>query len=150
MNEKQVPRKGGEQPAPPPLDVSVKITPSQKEGNLLAFANVTLGGCFAVRGIRVMNGKNGLFVGMPDRQNSKGENIEVCFPVTAEMRTALNTAVLTEYQHTMEQFADRGSKAKASVRDALQGAKKAAANRSTPAQDKDKTPRQRSAGKGAR
>ena len=62
MNENNTQPSGAERPAQPaPLDVSVKITPSNKEGNLLAFANVTLGGCFAVTGIRVMDSEKGVF-----------------------------------------------------------------------------------------
>ena len=61
MNEPMAPEVNVERPAP--LDVSVKITPVTKDGNLLAFANVTLGGCFAVTGIRVMDSENCRFGG---------------------------------------------------------------------------------------
>ena len=146
MNETNHPTNGAEKPAP--LDVSVKITPSKEDGNLLAFASVTLGGCFAVRGIRVVNSEKGVFVAMPDRQNNKGEHFDVCFPTTAEMRKVLHTAVLGEYQKVMEQLASRGEQTRASVMDAIQNAKKAVENR--PAPDKAKAPQQRKADKGAR
>ena len=146
MNESGNPPTGAEKSAP--LNVSVKITPSKEDGNLLAFANITLGGCFAVRGIRVMDSEKGVFVAMPDKKNAKGEYHDVCFPTTAEMRQALNTAVLTEYQKVMEQFSTRGAQTKSSVRDALQNAAKAAAER--PAPEQAKTPPQRKADKGAR
>lgn len=146
MNENVNQPTGVEQPAP--LDVSVKITPSKEDGNLLAFANVTLGGCFAVTGIRVMDSEKGVFVAMPDRKNSKGEYHDVCFPTTPEMRKVLHTAVLGEYQKVMEQLASRGEQTRASVMDAIQNAKKAVENR--PAPDKAKAPQQRKADKGAR
>ena len=149
MNENNTQPSGAEQPAQPtPLDVNVKITPSNKEGNLLAFANVTLGGCFAVTGIRVMDSEKGVFVAMPDRKNSKGEYHDVCFPTTSEMRQVLHTAVLGEYQKVMEQIAARGAEKRSSVMDAIQNAKKTAADR--PAPDKAHTPPQRKADKGAR
>ena len=45
------------------LDVSVKVYPLQeKGGNLLAFASATVGGCFAVNGIRVMDSEKGKLV----------------------------------------------------------------------------------------
>ena len=146
MNENTNQPTGAGQPAP--LDVSVKITPSKDDGNLLAFANVTLGGCFAVRGIRVMDSEKGVFVAMPDKKNAKGEYHDICFPTTAEMRKVLHTAILTEYQKVMEQIASRGAQMKSSVRDALQNAAKAAAERPVPEQDK--APPQRKADKGAR
>ena len=131
-----------------PLDVSVKITPSKEDGNLLAFANITLGGCFAVRGVRVMDSEKGVFVAMPDKKNAKGEYHDICFPTTAEMRQAVNTAVLTEYQKVMEQISTRGAQTKSSVRDALQNAAKATADR--PAPERPQAPPQRKTDKGAR
>ena len=93
------------------LDISVKVYPTQDSGNQLASATVTLGGCFAIRGLRVMNSEKGAFVSMPQRKNAQGEYKDICFPVTAEMRRELNSAVLGEYQRTMEQGHSRSEKA---------------------------------------
>ena len=106
----------------PPLNVEAKVYPSKKEGNLLAYASVTLGGCFAINNIRIMDSQKGMFLAMPDRQDAKGEYRDVCFPTTAEMRQALTGAVMGEYQRVMELLSERGAKAKTSVRDALQAA----------------------------
>lgn len=110
--------------APPPLSVEAKVYPSKKDGNLLAYASVTLGGCFAINNIRIMDSQKGMFLAMPDRQDAKGEYRDVCFPTTAEMRQALTGAVMGEYQRVMELMAERGIKARNSVRDALQPAPK--------------------------
>ena len=134
-----------------PLSVEAKVYPSKKEGNLLAFASVTLGGCFAVNNIRILNSENGMFLAMPDRQDGKGEYRDVCFPTTAEMRTALKTAVLNEYQKVMELMAERGAQARISVRDALKSPAQPSAGKAVP--EAAKSPRQlrqRKAEKGAR
>ena len=57
-NENMTPETGAAQPAK--LDVDVRVYPSKEEGNLLAFASVTLGGCFAVKGIKIMDGEKAL------------------------------------------------------------------------------------------
>lgn len=145
MNENTAPETSTAQPAK--LDMEVRVYPSKEEGNLLAFASVTLGGCFAVKGIKIMDSEKGAFVAMPDRKDAKGEYHDICFPTTSEMRQALNTAVLGEYQKVMELIATRSDKARSSVRDALQNTAKTAER---PATDKAKTPRQRKADKGAR
>ena len=145
MNENTAPETGTAQPAK--LDMDVKVYPSKEEGNLLAFASVTLGGCFAVKGIKIMDSEKGAFVAMPDRKDAKGEYHDICFPTTSEMRQALNTAVLGEYQKVMELIATRSDKARSSVRDALQNTAKAAER---PATDKAKAPRQKKTDKGAR
>lgn len=82
------------------LDMTVKVHPVRDNKSLLATASVTIGGCFAVRGIQVRDGKNGVFVSMPQRKDAKGEYRDICFPTTAEMRKAINAAVLSEYERT--------------------------------------------------
>ena len=55
------------------LDVSVKVYPVKEPGTLLAFASVSLGGYFAINGVRVMNGEKGPFVAMPSRKEKDGQ-----------------------------------------------------------------------------
>ena len=71
---------------PGAMNMTVKVFPVQNSKNLLATASVTLGGCFAVRGIQIRDGKNGTFVAMPQRKDAKGEYHDICFPTTAEIR----------------------------------------------------------------
>ena len=91
------------------MDMTVKVFPVQNSKNLLATASVTLGGCFAVCGIQIRDGKNGTFVSMPQRKDAKGEYHDICFPTTAEMRQAINAAVLGEYERTAQRDQSRGS-----------------------------------------
>ena len=48
---------------------------------------------------------------MPDWKDSKGERHDICFPVTKDMREAINSAVMGEYQRTVERIATRGEQA---------------------------------------
>ena len=91
------------------MDMTVKVFPVQNSKNLLATASVTLGGCFAVRGIQIRDGKNGTFVAMPQRKDARGEYHDICFPTTAEMRQAIQAAVLGEYERTSQRDQNRGS-----------------------------------------
>ncbi len=91
------------------LDISVKIYPAQDAESLLATASVTLGGCFAIRGVRIVDSEKGAFVSMPQRKNSNNEYRDVCFPTTPEMREALNAAVLDEYQRAAERNFSRAA-----------------------------------------
>ena len=89
------------------IDMSVNIRHIPNGKSLLATASVTLGGCFAVCGIQVREGKNGVFVSMPQRKDAKGEYRDICFPTTAEMRQAINAAVLGEYERTAQKSHSR-------------------------------------------
>lgn len=76
---------------------------AEPKGNTVGFASVTINDMFAVHGIRVMNGEKGLFAAMPSAKDSKGEYRDICFPVTADLRRQLNSAVLDAYAAVKEQ-----------------------------------------------
>jgi stage V sporulation protein G len=76
----------------------VRITKVEGQGALKAFASVTFDGVFAVHGIRVVEGKNGLFISMPNRQVKEGEYKDIAHPVTKEFKKELSDAILAEYK----------------------------------------------------
>lgn len=85
------------------IDVRINsLTPG--EGNVKAIASANLDDCFAVRNIRVMEGKNGLFVSMPSYKGTDGEYHDICFPTTAELRKQLNGAIAEAYKQAIEQL----------------------------------------------
>lgn len=75
--------------------------PPGQQGGTRAYASATIDGCFAVRGIKIVEGgRDGLFVSMPSRKTVDGYK-EVCFPVTAEFRDQLHRAVMDAYQQAI-------------------------------------------------
>lgn len=93
-----------------PTSVSVKIHSVQTSGSLLANASINLNGCFAIRGVKVVQGEKGPFVSMPSYKVN-GEYKDVCFPVTKEFRDQMHTAVLGAYQQELAQLTQRGQSA---------------------------------------
>ena len=88
----------------PPIHLDVRVRPITPKGNLLGYASVNLNGGFAVDGIKVVSGQNGIFASMPSYQDSNGQYRNVCFPVTKECREQLNQAVIGGYQQALEQM----------------------------------------------
>lgn len=86
----------------PALDIRINsMYPPGQLGGTRAYASVTIDGCFAVRGIKIVEGgRGGLFVSMPSRKTVDGYK-EVCFPVTAEFRDQLHKAVMDAYQQAI-------------------------------------------------
>lgn len=124
------------------LDVSAKVYPTkdpkQEKGSILAFASADIGGCFAVNGIKIVEGQDGPFVAMPNKFGKDKQHHDICFPTTSAMREALNTAVMDAYRGVLEQQATRAAQAverlsersaKPSLRGALQNAMKDVASR---------------------
>lgn len=89
------------------MQVDVKIHTLHTSGSVLANASVNLNGCFAIRGVKVVDSVKGPFVSMPSYQGKKGYT-DVCFPCTKEFRQQFNGAVLDAYQQELTQAVQRG------------------------------------------
>lgn len=65
--------------------------------NLKAKANLLLDDSFLIRDIRIVEGKSGLFISFPARRVDD-RFLDVCFPLNAELREEIKTAILDEYR----------------------------------------------------
>ena len=106
------------------LKLDVTVRPIAPMGNLLAFANVTIGDCFKIDGFRICSGENGLYVNMPSTQDKQGKWRDVCWPVTADFRRQLNDALIEGYGQAIENLqatleATKGAAEKPSMTGAL-------------------------------
>ena len=106
------------------LKLDVNVRPIAPMGNLLAFANVTIGDCFKIDGFRICSGENGLYVNMPSTQDKQGKWRDVCWPVTADFRRQLNDALIEGYGQAIENLqatleATKGAAEKPSLPGAL-------------------------------
>lgn len=77
------------------------------EGSVKATASANLDDCFAVKNIRVVEGKNGLFVSMPSYKGTDGEYHDLCFPTTPELRKQINGAVAEAYKQAIVQLQEQ-------------------------------------------
>ena len=68
------------------------------DSNLKAFADVSFAGVFIIKGLRVVEGKNGLFVGMPSERGKDGKWYSIAYPTTKEFKDLLNDVVLHAYE----------------------------------------------------
>ncbi|PBC73080.1 SpoVG family protein [Fibrobacter intestinalis] len=73
-------------------------------GRIRAIANIVLNDQIQVRGLRVMDGENGLFVGYPIDPFYKGEDFRnIVFPITAELRHHIEKSVLGKYDEATKE-----------------------------------------------
>ena len=86
------------------MDISVKINKISTTGSVKATASVTIGECFGVRGVKVMEGKNGLFINMPSYKSANGQYNDICYPVTADFRREMNDAVIKAYKLAIDKL----------------------------------------------
>ena len=87
------------------MKVDVKITSlNPGDGATKAFASVNLDDVIAIRNIRVMEGKKGLFASMPSYQGADKKYYDIVFPLNAELREELNNAIVDAYCQTLTQL----------------------------------------------
>ena len=66
------------------------------DGKLKAFADVKIGDCLVVKGFCVMEGKNGIFVGMPRKASKDGRWFDILEP-DESLKRELESKVLESY-----------------------------------------------------
>lgn len=86
------------------LKLEARIVKMIGGDNLKAYATVCINDSFLVSGIKVVDGKYGLFVGMPSKRIKTGEFKDTAFPVNAEFRKELEVAVLDAYSKKLEEM----------------------------------------------
>ena len=92
----------------------VKVFPIQEE-KLKAFVSIVFDQCFMVNDIKIIQGRDGLFISMPSRKKKNGEFKDVAHPLNNETRGMIEERVLAEYDRVLEERgeprAERGERA---------------------------------------
>ena len=88
-------------------NVSV-YTLNDSNSKTVALATVTIADCLVITGMKIVSGKKGMFVSMPQRKLSKpdkngNEYADIFFPVTHDFREELNNAVLDAYDEKVDE-----------------------------------------------
>lgn len=86
---------------------SVQVFPFRdgaSPGHTKGLAQVVLNDQFLVRGLRVIEGENGLFVGYPVDPLFRGEECRtLCNPMTRQLREHIGNCVLEKYRASIEE-----------------------------------------------
>lgn len=79
----------------------VKIFPVSEE-KLRAFVSIVFDHCFMVNDIKVIHGRDGLFISMPSRRKKNGDFKDVAHPLNNETRSRIEDRILAEYGHVLQ------------------------------------------------
>ena len=90
-------------------DLEVKrLVKFDGEGSLKAFCDLAVGNLFLVKGLRVVDGKRGLFVSMPRQQMKNGKWFDSVSAITKEAKEEVDRVVLEAYhQGVLPDASDR-------------------------------------------
>lgn len=77
----------------------VRVKKFNGENRLKAIAAITIDDCFVVHELRIIDGKDGLFVAMPSRKMPNGEFKDVAHPINQETRSTIEKLVIEAYEN---------------------------------------------------
>jgi stage V sporulation protein G len=79
-------------------NVRIHILDRDKNSKTVATASITLNDCFVVHGIKVVEGRGGLFVSMPRKKSATREATDIVHPTRTDVRKKISDLVLHEYE----------------------------------------------------
>ena len=79
---------------------AVQVNKVKSESSLKAFVNITIDDELVIKGLKVVEGKRGLFVSMPCTKGDDGQYYDDVFPITKECREYVSDTVLFEYEQS--------------------------------------------------
>lgn len=86
---------------------NVQVYPFKEDpfmGKMKGIANIVLNDQILIRGLRVMDGENGLFVGYPMDPFFNGEDLRcIAQPITRKLRVNIENCILEKYQEISSQ-----------------------------------------------
>ena len=83
----------------------VKVFPINEE-KLKAFVSIVFDQCFMVNDIKIIQGRDGLFISMPSRKKKNGEFKDVAHPLNNETRRMIEDRILAEYDRVLQERGD--------------------------------------------
>lgn len=82
---------------------SVQVRVHNREGSKVkAFASVLFDDAFVVHDIKLIDGKNGLFMVMPQRRLPNGQRKDIAHAINQETRSMIEEAVISKYEEELE------------------------------------------------
>jgi len=84
------------------MEITDIVINLRNELKLKAFVDITFDEEFIVRGLKIINGQNGLFVCMPSRKLNSGQYKDVAHPVRNDFRLRMEEKILEAYQKELE------------------------------------------------
>ena len=83
----------------------VRIRKVAEEGKMKAIVSITFDEEFVVHDIKIIEGQNGLFIGMPSGKVNEGDVRDVAHPILSETRNKIKDAIFAEYEKTLQEQA---------------------------------------------
>ena len=85
------------------MDITEVNINLRDEDKLKAFVNITFEDVFVVRGLKIIQGRQGLFVCMPSRRMNDWTYKDIAHPIDNNFREHIEKLILDKYQELLKE-----------------------------------------------
>ncbi len=80
-------------------DIQIRlVTKATETGKLKAVASIVIDEAFAIHDIKIIDGKDGVFIAMPSRKTPDGTFRDIAHPINTETRTMVCGKILEAFK----------------------------------------------------
>jgi len=79
----------------------IRVRKVNSEGKMKAVVSVTFDEVFVVHDIKIIEGKEKLFIAMPSRRTKEGDFKDIAHPINTAMRDELQELILAKYDEVL-------------------------------------------------
>lgn len=81
------------------MKIKATVYPNKESNtNLKAMVILEVEDCLIVNSVKIVEGKKGLFVSMPQYKDKNGDYKDIVYPNSKEKRNSLSALILAEYE----------------------------------------------------
>ena len=79
----------------------VRVRKITKEGKMRAIVSITIDDEFVIHDIKVIEGEKGLFIAMPSKKATDGEDRDIAHPINSVTRENIQRIILESYEKAL-------------------------------------------------
>lgn len=80
------------------MEITEVVVRPVTDERLKAYVSMTLDNALVIKDIKIVDGKNGLFVSMPSRRRKNGKYQDIAHPINMDFRKELEERIFAEYR----------------------------------------------------
>lgn len=80
------------------MDITEVVIRPVEDERLKAYVSLTIENALVIKDIKIVEGKNGLFVSMPSRRRKNGKYQDIAHPINSSFRRQMEDEVFREYR----------------------------------------------------
>jgi len=83
------------------MEITEVVVRPVESDRLRAYVSLTFDHAFVIKDIKIVEGRNGLFVSMPSRRRKDGKYQDIAHPINSDFRKMVEDCIFSRYEEIM-------------------------------------------------